>query len=133
MAAMHRPVRAFRSAFASAWLGACLGLVQAVAVLGGCGDDDYPYSSGCRFDPDLCAGGPGAECRADVDCEVGYECCTERSNCGGGMCTLSCRVDLDCPPDMACQHDKCFFLCRSDLDCAVGQSCEHDHTVCEWP
>ena len=97
-----------------------------------CGDDDYPYYyEDCRYDPGLCAGGLGALCGANVDCAVGT-CCREPKECGGGMCTLTCRNDAQCPIDMACEHGKCFFSCNSDLDCARGQHCAHGHTVCEW-
>ena len=41
-------------------------------------------------------------------------------NCGGGMCTLRCDRDLDCPEDMLCEHETCFFGCASDEDCADG-------------
>ena len=53
-------------------------------------------------------------------------------NCGGGMCTIACHGDEDCPEEMSCEHDVCFFLCDGDEDCAEGMSCEHDHTICEW-
>ena len=116
-----------------------------LCVLGGffvlfslsCGDDDdgmgpgYAYSR-CRFEPAACSGAPGGACRIDADCPGGF-CCTERANCGGGMCALRCRGDADCPQDMACEHEMCFFACRSNADCAVGQHCAHGHTVCEWP
>lgn len=104
----------------------------AAALFVGCGDDDdQPYDA-CRYEPQYCTGEPGSFCDTDRDCYAGI-CCTERANCGGGMCTYSCRDDRDCPPDMACEHDVCFFRCSSDRDCAVGQSCEHGNTVCEWP
>jgi hypothetical protein len=94
-------------------------------------DDDYPYYDECRFEPGLCAGGLGGLCGGNQDCAVGF-CCRNPKECGGGMCTLSCRNDLDCPVEMACEHGMCFYSCRSDLDCAAGQHCGHGHTVCEW-
>jgi hypothetical protein len=98
----------------------------------GCGDDDdYAYYDRCRFDPGRCGGGLGGLCGSNADCAIGF-CCREPKECGGGMCTLTCRSDFDCPVDMACEHDRCFFACRSDLDCAEGQHCGHGHTVCEW-
>jgi hypothetical protein len=112
-------------------LSAALSLAL-LAVVGGCGDDDYPYGVGCRYDPAGCYGGPGGVCETHADCESGY-CCTDASNCGGGMCTWHCSNDIDCPRDMGCEHHMCFYLCASDADCAVGQRCEHGHTVCEWP
>ncbi len=48
------------------------------------------------------------------------------------MCTYACDDHADCPPDMACEHGKCFFTCRDDPDCARGMECEGE-TVCEWP
>ena len=84
----------------------------------------------CRYDPG-CGGGVGATCDNDSQCATGW--CCDSGNCGGGMCTYSCRDDLDCPSDMLCEHDTCFFNCASDEDCAVGMSCEHGQTICEWP
>jgi hypothetical protein len=107
-------------------------LPLALLVASGCDDDDYPYGTGCRFDPADCYGGPGGFCDRNADCESEF-CCTDQSNCGGGMCTWRCANDGDCPRDMACEHDLCFYRCASDADCAVGQSCEHGRTVCEWP
>lgn len=102
------------------------------AALPACDDDDYPYSFGdCRYYPGRCVGGLGALCSANSDCAVGF-CCREPKQCGGGMCTLACRNDLNCPIDMACEHEKCFFVCNSDLDCAIDQHCGHGHTICEW-
>ena len=104
-------------------------LALLLATLAGCsGDPDDE----CRFDPAHCGGGVGADCARDDDCDDGY-CCTEESNCGGGMCTIACARDADCPSFMACEHDICFFRCDVDEDCASGQSCEHGNTVCEWP
>lgn len=111
-------------------LAAGLSLALATTVLfaaPGCGPGE-----GCRYDPDGCGGDVGAYCVYDSDCLDGY-CCTEEGNCGGGMCTIPCRDDLDCPSFMGCEHGVCFFLCDFDEDCAVGQSCEHGNTVCEWP
>ncbi|MCC7536236.1 MAG: hypothetical protein IT379_08485 [Deltaproteobacteria bacterium] len=85
----------------------------------------------CRYDPD-CGGGIGGFCNDSGDCDDGF-CCTDESNCAGGICTYRCNDDADCPDDMACEHDKCFFVCNDDSDCASGMSCEHGNTVCEWP
>lgn len=88
-------------------------------------------SQGCRFDPNACGGDVGATCQSDADCYSGA-CCTDGANCGGGMCTIPCSGDTDCPSFMACEHNICFFFCVDDNDCAVGQTCEHGR-VCEWP
>ena len=89
-------------------------------------------SEDCRHDPAGCGGDLGGDCQRDSDCLDGV-CCTDDSNCGGGLCTLNCDSDVDCPDFMACEHDICFFRCSEDAECAVGQSCEHGNTICEWP
>jgi len=106
-----------------------LAVVFSCAVLAGCAGDS---SDTCRYEPENCGGGrAGAFCADNSDCRG--ICCTDRGNCAGGMCTFACRDDLDCPSDMACEHDVCFYRCAFDEDCAVGQECEHGNTVCEWP
>lgn len=102
-------------------------LISAVAIFAsGCSSEP----ENCRFDPS-CGGGVGSFCDHHDDCETGF-CCNDDGNCRGGICTYTCRDDLDCPGDMRCEHDTCFFACDSNLDCAEGMSCEHDNTVCEW-
>ncbi len=57
----------------------------------------------------------GAACSDDRDCT---DRCIE--DYPGGMCTLSCRDDRDCPPDAACADTKggiCLLLCDNDRDC----------------
>ncbi len=93
---------------------------------------DDGFTEDCRFDPEHCGSGVGAFCVDDDDCWDNY-CCTEDSNCAGGMCTIPCNKDDDCPSFMACEHSVCFFRCDDDHDCADGQSCEHGETICEWP
>ena len=92
-------------------------------------------SERCRFDPTACGGNVGGACHTDDDCFHG-QCCTDGANCAGGMCTLPCSVDTECPDFMACEHNICFFACDADTDCATGQTCEHhdgNRGVCEWP
>ena len=104
-----------------------LWLVASLCLLG-CDDDDEDH---CRYNQgtDQCFGSLGGTCDRDRDCWQG-ECCTSK-DCGGGMCTLSCRDDLDCPFGMACHDDLCFYACESDADCAYRWSCEHKKTVCQ--
>ncbi|MDH5493182.1 MAG: hypothetical protein OEY14_14600 [Myxococcales bacterium] len=104
-------------------------LASAVVLALGCSSDP---SGDCRLDPGACGGDVGSFCSTDADCDHGY-CCTDTANCAGGMCSIPCRVDPDCPEFMACQHDSCFFRCARDADCAPGQTCEHGNTICEWP
>ncbi len=114
-------------------LGAMVTVVCLLAVVTShCGDG--PLSSDtCRLDPQHCTGGAGTRCDDDRQCHGGLFCCQEKTNCGGGMCTLSCVGDLDCPGDMLCEHDKCFYRCADDRDCAAGMTCEHGKTICEYP
>lgn len=86
----------------------------------------------CRDNPDDCGGQLGGACEQTDDCSDGV-CCTEKSNCGGGMCLFRCESNADCPENQRCEHKQCFFSCRTDDDCAPGQKCEHGDTICEWP
>ncbi len=121
--------RSFLSKMARASVLAVLALGTLCAV--GCGDDDGPGDSPCRYHPQSCGGDLGGNCDRNGDCGSGF-CCKAPKECGGGMCTYECRGDYDCPRDMGCEHGVCFLLCYSDNDCAVGQTCGHDHSVCEW-
>ncbi len=115
------------------WL---LAVSMTLAALGAAnchGNDlDDLSSEKCRFEPDRCDGGAGATCRDDRDCANPLFCCEDSGNCGGGMCTIECRGDRDCPIDMLCEHDLCFYACDGDRDCAPEMSCEHGNTVCEY-
>ncbi len=89
-----------------------------------------PGSGPCRLDPLCGGGGIGAFCDRHADCVDGY--CCDSDHCDGGMCSLPCDSDVDCPVNMLCEHDTCFYICDSDRDCAAGQECKHGNTVCEW-
>src|SRR6478736_9059376 len=110
--------RSFTQTVARALVLATLSLGALCAV--GCGDDDGPGDSPCRFHPESCGGDLGANCGGDRDCGSGF-CCKNPKECGGGMCTFSCREDLDCPRDMGCEHGVCFLNCSSNEECAIGQ------------
>lgn len=59
----------------------------------------------------------GAPCDADRQCESR---CAKGSHYPGGMCTLSCRDDRDCPPGTACVDDHggvCALTCSAHRDC----------------
>jgi hypothetical protein len=118
------------------WASRVLAAAFLVTCFAACGNDEHDggiSSEQCRFDPASCPGEAGALCEDDRDCSAPLHCCTEQSNCAGGMCTVECRDDRDCPSDMACEHSICFYRCNDDRDCAVGMSCEHGSTICEWP
>lgn len=61
----------------------------------------------------------GRQCTSDRDCEV--LCLTGDDNYPGGMCTLRCASDRDCPPGSRCVDENggiCVTECRSTEDCA---------------
>jgi len=113
------------------WTTRLSGVWLGVLLLWGCGDGGLA-SNTCRLRPDLCSGGAGSFCDRDDDCALSLFCCTEKANCGGGMCTAQCDGDRDCPASMLCEHNMCFYACESDRDCAEDMSCEHGNTVCEY-
>lgn len=79
-----------------------------------------------------CNDSVGDFCRQNVDCDSEAFCCKE-GKCGGGMCTLECRSDRDCPSDMVCRDKKyCLFSCNSDRDCFDGWQCKEKdgRTMC---
>jgi hypothetical protein len=60
----------------------------------------------------------GGECISDRDCQA--TCLTGSSHYPGGMCTVPCNNDLDCPPDTACVDDSggvCAVSCLDYRDC----------------
>lgn len=109
-----------------------LGLFCVVLLTMHCGGSSVA-SDLCRLNPKNCGGGAGTLCNDDRGCGVGLICCTQKGNCGGGMCTFQCKADTDCPATMRCEHDVCFYRCERDEDCAPGMSCEHKNTICEYP
>jgi len=69
----------------------------------------------------------GGTCTVDADCASQ---CVGGDHYPGGMCTLSCRDDRDCPAGTECIDDQggiCAISCRSDSDCAglgAGYACD---------
>lgn len=83
------------------WL-CCLALTS-----GACTDDD------ARLNVQL-----GARCQAPNDCAS--RCLATSEAYPGGMCTLGCTADADCPRGSACSgldDGVCLFVCRDDSDC----------------
>ena len=99
----------------------CLSLCE----LSGCDDSAGPYGSG-NYPGNIV----GAWCHVNGDCGSGY-CCTSPA-CGHGMCSYTCRTDLDCPMGTRCEGGTCFLACSSDYECLQGQHCSHEHTVCQY-
>ena len=61
----------------------------------------------------------GGACVSDRDCQA--TCITGSSHYPGGMCTVPCDSDLDCPPDTVCVDDDggvCAVWCGDLGDCA---------------
>lgn len=59
----------------------------------------------------------GAACDADRQCDSR---CVKGKNYPGGMCTVSCRDDRDCPGGTACVGDHggiCALTCGVHRDC----------------
>ena len=88
-----------------------------------------------------------AACEAEkVDATMGARC-VERSDCAdrclapsavypGGMCTLSCASDDECPSDAAClvpMGGICLYTCRDDGDCSFLGSVGGVTWTCQEP
>lgn len=88
----------------SKWTLAMVLLLVAFAF--GCGDDI------------------GAECSQHADCD---ERCVTGGDFPGGMCTLSCDGDPDCPSGTSCVAEEdgiCLLQCEADRDCPGGYECD---------
>jgi len=66
-------------------------------------------------------------------CDVNDECdgrCLSGAAYPGGMCTLDCDDDVDCPDDAACVQEQgniCLFRCDQAIDCeflGAGWTCQ---------
>ena len=72
----------------------------------------------------------GAACAADGECR--QQCLINDRHFPGGMCTLACASDADCPGGSACIAEEggvCVVACRSDADCAAfgrGFACDQE-------
>ena len=80
----------------------------------GCGDD-------VGAEGDLV----GGECDSDRDCEE--VCLKDKSDFPGGMCSVECKSDQDCPIDTVCVDKKggiCAYQCDENDDCRRGYRCD---------
>jgi len=62
----------------------------------------------------------GARCDRSGECDD--RCLAPGADYPGGMCTVSCDGNADCPGDTACVADEsgvCLFRCSSDGDCGL--------------
>ena len=60
----------------------------------------------------------GGPCSVDTQCQSR---CLNTHDFGGGMCTVSCRFDADCPGGTTCLDKSggvCAIQCASPQDCA---------------
>lgn len=70
----------------------------------------------------------GGACIDDRDCASR---CTRKDAYPGGMCTVSCRGDLDCPAGTVCVDDDggiCAVSCHAAVDCdawRAGYRCDN--------
>lgn len=66
----------------------------------------------------------GGSCDRHSDCD---DICL--SDWPGGMCTILCDDDADCPLDTACiqkEHGVCLLECQRDRDCPGGYECDDE-------
>lgn len=99
----------------------------ALALVVGCGGDE----TGDRTDDndtEVSEDSPvvGGECNDDEDCE---ERCLTGDDWPGGMCTLNCDDDTDCPDYSYCIEEErgvCLMDCYEDDDCPSGYKCDDE-------
>jgi hypothetical protein len=100
-------MRSEKSLAKLACLRAAAIVVLGLTGLGGCASD--------RVDASL-----GARCVDSGDCVD--RCLPPSADYPGGMCTLACTADSECPSDAACVQrvgGVCLFTCRDDSDCSL--------------
>ncbi|MEM7139101.1 MAG: hypothetical protein AAF500_21185 [Myxococcota bacterium] len=98
------------------------GLLLALTVLlaVACGDGRFPGTAG---NESALVGGP---CMDNSDCD--FQLCESFDNLPGGICTLSCENDNDCPSGSSCAGLEtgwvCLLNCESTSDCREQWTCE---------
>jgi len=96
--------------------------ILAMAVLGGCSDDEeFTPSSGVGNDGDVVGGPCGTgQCAAGSHCEVS-------GSFPEGVCTRDCDSHADCPTGTRCisnQSGICLLECSETSDCRPGYRCD---------
>ena len=72
----------------------------------------------------------GAACTADGQCQ--QQCLVNDRHFPGGMCTVACTRDADCPAGSLCIDEEggvCVVTCAADADCAAfgrGFACDRE-------
>lgn len=75
----------------------------------------------------------GAACSTDRDCT--NRCVTGDRHYPGGICSLSCTSDAQCPAGSACIDDSggiCMATCQNNSDCSAfgrGFLCDRENRV----
>ncbi len=111
-------------------LFALLGLLAGVALFAACGSDEtgdnnqgnQPGNGEELVGEDSSVVGGG--CFEDDACEGK---CMTGSDWPGGMCTLECDNDTDCPDLSYCiaiERGICLMDCYEDADCPSGYECD---------
>ena len=99
-----------------------VGFLFVVLVSGGCGEDRV---GGVASNDSTLVGGP---CFDRVNCDERLCQDFPSEDFPGGMCTLSCGTDNDCPSASACagllSGWVCLLVCEADVDCREQWSCQ---------
>ena len=94
-----------------------------------CGDDETGDSSGPGDGEEVVSEDSpvvGGGCFDNEGCE---ERCLTGSDWPGGMCTLDCDSDSDCPDASNCiakERGVCLMECGEDDDCPSGYECDDE-------
>jgi hypothetical protein len=115
------------------WM-AILTLVGAVVSLSapGCGARRGGFGGGPTEPGSLVDTLVGAPCRDDLDCD---DVCIHSNDFPGGMCSVLCRDDRDCPVGTGCidrEGGICAFICVHEYDCddfGPGYACRDTQRV----
>lgn len=94
-------------------------ILFSAVLLASCGSSDGVGNEG-----DV-VGGP---CLDFMDC-ASESYCETHSDFPGGICTMDCLDDRDCPDGAACidkQGGICLLLCNFDSDCRRDYDCEDE-------
>ncbi|MEM8607688.1 MAG: hypothetical protein AAGF92_11305 [Myxococcota bacterium] len=97
-----------------------LSCLAALVVLASCGDGRFPGEAG---NDSTLVGGP---CMDGLDCD--FLLCQMGSSFPGGICTLSCGNDNDCPSGSSCGGLETGWICL--VDCSASDDCREQWT-CE--
>lgn len=92
--------------------------IAVLTVLSACGESRFPGMAG---NDSTLVGGP---CMAAGDCD--FLLCQTGDAFPGGLCTLSCGTDNDCPSGSSCAGLITGWVCL--VDCATTEDCREQWT-----